>query len=242
MEKLHSPSHSHKLVNRLRKSEKSATEQLLHLFEVMEEATALVVTEDDHEELVQYLTALAIASKIHDPEFFAQQILFMATEARDKQLKQPESQVLRHAKTAAKALVTAQTKSHLKQNSHLYAMAASFFLIFGVTSVMLNQKLVPIQSGDLPLSHLLETTQPAFEINHNPTRLSQMLADRERMRQGTCKFPEALAFAETERGVYLKNVVHGEVSLDKKEQEITNRLMEYVSCDYTPMLMKNSIS
>lgn len=237
MEKLH----SHWLINRLKKSERSPTEQLLHFFEVMEEMPDLITT-DNREELLEYLSALAIASKINDPEFFAHQIFFMAAEAREQQLNHPESQALIHAKTAAKALVTAQTQSRLKQNSPLYAMAASFFLIFGLSSMMFNQELIPIQSEE-QLSSLLEADfQPSFNRNNNPKRISEMLSNREKMRQGTCRFPEALMLDEADRSIYLKTVVYGEVSQDIKEQEVTARLMQTVRCDYTPMLMKNSIS
>lgn len=229
------------LANRLNKSRKLPTEQLLHLFEAMEELPAQWLPDGGRKELLQHLEALASQSKIDEPEIFAQQILFMATEAREKQLRQPESDAIQHARIAAKALIMAQTKSHFSRSSHIYAMAASFFLIFGVTSIMFSQELIPPPQEQL--DNLLEVASPsALDINNSPKQLSEMLSSREKMRQGTCHFPEALAFAETERGVYLKNVVNGELSLDKKEQEITTRLMKFVRCDYTPMLMKNSIS
>jgi hypothetical protein len=230
--------HSHWLIKHLETSSKSPTERLINLFDMMEKLPGSALPAEGHEELLRYLTAIARSSNIHHPEFFAQQILFMAAEAREKQLSQPESLALKHAQIAAKALISAQTKNRFRRNSHLYAMAASFFLIFGVSSMMLNNKLLA-PSKELQLGSIADAdNHQAFEAGSNPKRLSEMLSSREKMRNGTCRFPEALMLAEADRGIYLKTVVYGEISHD----EGTARLMQTVSCDYTPMLMKNSIS
>src|SRR5688572_29497180 len=121
--------HSHWLIKQLEASSKSPVERLINLFDMMGRLPSSASPTEGREELLQYLTAIAKSSNIHHPEFFAQQIFFMAAEAREKQLNQPESLALKHAQIAAKALINAQTKNRFRRNSHLYAMAASFFLI-----------------------------------------------------------------------------------------------------------------
>lgn len=235
--------HSHRLIQHLETSSKSPADRLINLFDMMEKSPNTALPAEDREELLQYLTAAAKSSDIHHPELFAQQIFFMAAEAREKQLNQPESLALKHAQIAAKALILAQTKNRFSRNSHFYAMAASFFLIFGISSMMLSNTPILEATEELQLNNLADIQGSAtFETASNPKRLSEMLSNREKMRHGTCTFPEALMLAAADRSIYLKTVVYGEVSQDIKEQEVTARLMQTVRCDYTPMLMKNSIS
>lgn len=122
-------------------------------------------------------------------------------------------------------------------------MAASFFLLFGVSSLMLSNTMPPETSDGLQIANVSDTdTIKISEPRYNPKRLSEMISSREKMRHGTCIFPEALMMAEADRGIYLRNVVYGEITNDFKEQEVASRLMQTVRCDYTPMLMKNSVS
>lgn len=122
-------------------------------------------------------------------------------------------------------------------------MAASVFLLFGVSSMMLSNTLTPETTNELQLASPEDTnTIKISEPRYNPKRLSEMISSREKMRHGTCIFPEALMMAEADRGIYLRTVVYGEITSDFKEQEVANRLMQTVRCDYTPMLMKNSVS
>src|SRR5690606_17897460 len=115
--------------------------------------------------------------------------------------------------------------------------------LFGVSSMMLSNTLIPETTSELQIasSESADTLQ-IIEPIHNPKRLSEMISSREKMRQGRCVFPEALMMAEADRGIYLRTVVYGEITSDFKEQEVVSRLMQTVRCDYTPMLMKNSIS
>lgn len=121
-------------------------------------------------------------------------------------------------------------------------MAASFFLIFGVSSMLLtSHPPAPQETVETISLNQAKAAPAAVFVNANPKRLAEMHAYREKMRQGTCNFPEALMLDEADRGIYLKTVVYGDIPHDIKEQQITARLMASVRCDFTPMLMKNSI-
>lgn len=235
--------HIHQLTKQLQSSGKAPDEQLDHVFEVLGRIPDAELQQTGQQAILQHLTQLAKSWEIHQPEAFARQLLFMMTDAKRKQLVQPQSQALQHARIAARALIAAQRKNRFSRNSHVYAMAASVLLMFGVSSMMLSNTLIPETTSQLQVASSEDTnTTKTSEFRYNPKRLSEMISSRERMRQGTCIFPEALMMAEADRGIYLRTVVYGEITSDFKEQEVASRLMQTVRCDYTPMLMKNSIS
>jgi len=232
----------HKLMTQLKRSGMTPAEQLDHILETLGRIPDAELQQTELQAIVLHLTQLAKSWKIHQPEAFARQLLFMLTDARRKQLAQPENEAIQHVRIAARALIAAQRKNRFSRNSHFYAMAASVFLLFGVGSMMLGNTHAPIISKKLTVSPPTETETRVLLAVNNPMRLSEMISNREKMREGRCHFPEALVFAESERSIYIKNVVHGEITNDFKEQEIARRLMQSVRCDYTPMLMKNSVS
>lgn len=233
---------THQLISQLKSSGKTPAEQLDHILETLGRIPDAELQQTELQAIVLHLTQLAKSWKIHQPEIFARQLLFMLTDARRKQLAQPENGAIQHVRIAARALIAAQRKNRFSRNSHFYAMAASVFLLFGVGSMMLGNTHAPINSKKLTVSPPTETETRVLLAVNNPMRLSEMISNREKMREGRCHFPEALVFAESERSIYIKNVVHGEITNDFKEQEIARRLMQSVRCDYTPMLMKNSVS
>lgn len=234
---------THQLIRQLENSGKTPAEQLDHVLETLGQISNAELQQTQQQALLLHLAQLAKSWKIHQPEAFAQQLLCMLTDAKRKQLAQPGSQALQHAKIAVRALITAQRKNRFSRNSHFYAMAVSVFLLFGVSSMMLSNTLTPETTNELQLASSEDTnTIKISERRYNPKRLSEMISSREKMRHGTCIFPEALMMAEADRGIYLRTVVYGEITSDFKEQEVANRLMQTVRCDYTPMLMKNSVS
>ena len=233
----------HQLISQLQSSRKTHTEQLDHILDTLGRIPVAELQQTELQAIAQHLAQLAKSWEIHQPEAFARQLIFMVTDAKRKQLAQPDSQALQHARIAARALIAAQRKNRFSRNSHVYAMAASFFLLFGVSSLMLSNTMPPETSDGLQIANVSDTdTIKISEPRYNPKRLSEMISSREKMRHGTCIFPEALMMAEADRGIYLRNVVYGEITNDFKEQEVASRLMQTVRCDYTPMLMKNSVS
>lgn len=240
-----SEQNKHWLTKQLEASKLAPDARFIAIFDLIDQTSDAHAALGDTASLLADLTKLAQQCHIDQPASFAQQILLMAQEARTKQHNDPNSRALQHAQVVAKALLTAQTKNRFRRHSPFYAMAASFFLLVGVSGMMFGHLLNPA-----PAQNQLASSQPVVELagdirpitNNNPLRITEMRSQREKMREGRCQFPEAIVFSETERGIYLQNVVHGEISASKEIQDVSSRLREYVRCDYTPMLMKNSIS
>ncbi|HEY8355417.1 MAG TPA: hypothetical protein VIK69_10450 [Methylophilaceae bacterium] len=223
--------------------------QLLDIFEVFAHLPADGPTDEERQTLLRQLSSLARQTKLDDPQGIALQLLHMAATAKKRQLTDPESNALHHARIAATALIESRRQNRFRRNSVAYAMAASLFLLVGIGGPLLFAQ--PEPSSALLLQAdagaLDQTPQPTGPDrlpppSYNPKRMSDMIAKREMMRQGTCIFPEALMLAEAERGIYLQQVVKGNISTDYREQEIADRLMQTVRCDYSPMLMRNSVS
>jgi len=240
------------MMNDLSNTHSAPADRLLDIFEIIEHLPESELILEEQRSLLEEMARLAKKAKMNNPEGLAQQLLHMASDAKRRQLAEPGSQALHHARIAAKALILAQRKDHFSRNSHYYGLAASIFMFFSIGSLLLvNQS--------TPLSNTLAQANVATEILaveqssdngyvgpvsapvYNPKRMSDMIAKREMMRQGTCVFPEALMLPEADRSIYLKHVVKGDITSDYREQEIADRLMQTVRCNYSPMLMKNSV-
>jgi len=68
-----------------------------------------------------------------------------------------------------------------------------------------------------------------------------MYAKYEQMRNGTCQFPEAIQIPDRDKAVYLENVVGGKLPSNLKDLATANIYLEKVRCNFTPMLMANSV-
>lgn len=247
------------LMSNLEDATATPADRLLKLFSILEQAPESTWPAAEQQALLQQMTRLAELAQTDAPDNLARQLLLMAAEAKRQQLAAPGSRAMHHGRIAAKALITAQRKQHFRRNSQVYAMAASAFLVFGIGGMLLSGTTSSPSSMPLQTQAALQRAAPQSETlrqsagnQHaalpariepaiSPQRLSDMIAQRERMRQGTCIFPEALMLAEADRSIYLKHVVHGDITSDYREQEVANRLMQTVRCDYSPMLMKNSV-
>ena len=234
----------HWVIQQLEASQLAPEARVIKLFDLLEQTPDANAVFDDTSSLLADLRKLASQCHIDQPACFAQQVLLMAQEAWKKHQNNPNSLALQHAKIVAKALLTAQKKNRFRRHTPAYALAASFFLLAGISGVMFGNLLNPIALKHQPVLEqqavlLADNSHPTIS---NPIRITKMLSQRDKMREGRCQFPEALVFSETERGIYLQNVVHGEISANKDVQDVSSRLREFVRCDYTPMLMKNSIS
>lgn len=233
----------HWIAQQLEASQLAAEDRLIKLFDLFEQTPDAGAVLNDTSSLLADLSKWASQCHVDQPASFAQQILLMAQEAWEKQQNNPNSRALQHAKIVAKALLTAQKKNRFRRHSPAYAMAASVFLLVGVSGVMFGNVFNPVAAKHQPapeqqIALLADNSHPTIS---NPLRISEMLSRRDKMREGRCQFPEAIVFSESERGIYLQNVVHGEISANKEVQDVSNRLREFVRCDYTPMLMKKSV-
>lgn len=236
----------------LKKAGASPQERMLALFDILGDwldaphiSRNLKVTRSDHDQpqaLLEYLTEQAAATGAQDHEFLAQQLCFMASSVLHEELRNPGCAAAKHGRRVAQALIQAQTqKDHSISKRSAYAIAASVFMLTAVGSLLIFTMAKP---PVVSIAANAAMTKPAALLVNpeaaSPEQTAAMFATLEQMRQGTCQFPEALMLPETQKGVYMENVVAGHVPSKAKDQEVAGQLMLKVRCNYTPRLMANS--
>ncbi len=235
-------------------SQNSAKADLLDIFDVLKDLSPTqdinnVNETSNRTNLLSYLSKQAEICGVKSPDVIAQQIYFMACNAAMQQQANPDSNALYHAKQAAFALIEAQTKAAWLHQTHqylrikpvAYSFATAVFSVAFVFSAMGYQALHPHRS--ISNTYLAEAEEANTAQNGdlaNPSDTADMYAKIEKMRDGRCHYIEVLQLPEAQQGLYLQNVIAGQVSNKINDQRVARELMEKVSCDYTPMLMKNS--
>jgi hypothetical protein len=202
--------------------------------------------------LQDYLSAEAAKAGAAMPEVLANQLYFMAVSAIQERLQVnihagAGREAFNHAKSAANALITAQTKKEFYiAKPAAYAIAASFLAMFIAAATLLVYEINQSKKIEA-LAALQPTLQPAMQLvsaatplTASPEQTAKLMAEIEQMRHGNCQLIEAIQLPDKLKGVYINMVVHGEVSTDPQEQEIAMDLIKKTRCNYTPMLMANS--
>lgn len=235
------------LINMLQKSSKSSQQRLLSLFDVLadwinaphirESLSHSQQVPPTADNLLNFLTDQARISGAKLPEALAQQLYFIAVSALHEELRNPGSATISHAKASAQALINAQTQREPVCKSVKYGLTAS--LMLGIIS----GTLLFIMPSQAKTAKLVQPTQALVQKDvPSPAHTAEMYAAVEQMRKGTCQFPEALQLPDSEKTVYLENVVGGKITNNPQDQILVKKLMEKVRCNYTPMLMANSTS
>lgn len=219
-------------------------------------------------QLYQFLVSQAEASGAAMPEALANQLYFMLMcSVRDYAQQQ---NTLPIARQTAEALIQAQSQVVHHQRFNTYAIA-SFIVIgltsIAMTGYMYFHNTPTTIATIVNNTHLSTPTiaksgaisdsangilgdtinlaplNTVATISHDasPTQTAEMFAKIEQMRKGTCIFPEVLMLPQKQRDVYLQSVVHGEIPSSIEDQLLMAKLMEKVRCNYTPMLMQNSV-
>ena len=240
------------LLNMLKKAGVTPRARLLALFDILDDwvnaphiREKFITTEINEEEpqaLLEYLTDQAAGSGAQAPEALAQQLYFIATSMLQEELRSPGCAARQHAKQVAQALIQAQTeKSRFISKRSAYAMAASVFFVTGIASMLVFDN--PLR--DKPdISSRMVVVAPAVNakpVEASPEQTAALFAAIEQMRKGECQYPEALQLPDSQKGIYLTNVVGGQISTNAADQALVAQLLKKVRCNYTPMLMKNSV-
>jgi hypothetical protein len=200
--------------------------------------------------LLAYLTAQALASGAHAPETLARQLYFMCMSMLREELHSPGCAANDHAKQVARALIQAQTqKERFITKRSAYAMAASVFFITGILGVLAFGLFKPYtfksyasaQNTILAPGSGKAVVTGAQSTEARPEQTAALFAVIEQMRRGECQFPEALLLPDAQKAVYLTNVIEGQISTNADDQKLVIQLLKKVRCNYTPMLMKNSV-
>ncbi len=255
------------LIKMLEKSSQTPHGRLLSLFDILEDwldapqITTPNIREQIGEQfakpkqarlLQDYLTIEAAKAGAAMPEVLANQLYFMAISATQERLQANIHEVsghatFNHAKSAAKALILAQTKKefHIAKSS-AYAIAASFLGILVVAGTLyINQNMSQAAKKRLAFSSAMpiQAAIPQLVSSDSmadPQQTAALMAQIELMRHGNCQLIEAIQLPDQYKGIYLNMVVNGQVSTDPREQKIAFALLKQTRCNYTPMLMANS--
>jgi hypothetical protein len=240
------------LIRMLEKSSPTPHGRLLGLFDILEdwlEAPSIreqlngQISKPKEAKLLQgFLSAEASKAGAAMPEILANQLYFMAisaiNDALEANIHAAPSHAFIHAKSAANALILAQTQKefHIKKSS-AYTMAASFLVAIVIAGswFTLRESSAPTMLAQASPQATLVGVQIA-----SPDQTAALIAQLEQMRHGNCQLIEAIQLPDKVKGIYLNMVVNGQVSTDPQEQLIAMELLKNTRCNYTPMLMANS--
>ncbi len=252
------------LIKMLAKSSKTPQGRLLNLFDILEDwldapniaeqlETSLQVQVPE-KTLLDFLTLEATKARAAMPEMLASQLYFMAVAAAQEKLQAGNAQSLSpsylsnaslsHAKSAASALICAQTKTefHIAKPA-AYAVAASFVAVCVITGGLLvshlQQLTTTIATAQMPIQAAIPQ-MVAAETIADPHQTAALIAQIEQMRHGNCQLIEAIQLPDSQKAFYLNMMVSGQVSTNPQEQAIAFDLLNRIRCNYTPMLMANS--
>ena len=193
-------------------------------------------------ELLDYLTTQARACGVQMPELLAQQLYFMARGAIQEALTADMASTLENAKEAASALIRAQSEREPEPRKQAYAIAASLLVVSGLCGGLLLHFWQSGPTQTLAQSLGQASISSARAEPQNPASTAEIFAVMEQMRKGVCQFPEALQLPGPQQKVYVELVVDGLIPTTMEDQAIARDLIQKVRCNYTPMLMSNSIS
>ena len=244
------------LIHMLKKSSTKPQARLLSLFDILEDwldapsvrdyiAQKQVAGEQKpNHKLQDFLTLEAAKSGAAMPEMLANQLYFMAVAASQEKLNHNSAESalsLAHAKSAASALIAAQTTNEYHINKKTaYALAASFLgaLLVAGSLLVLNQA-TPIAT---PQIAYMKSHNVVVKVNSiaSAQQTSALIAQIDQMRKGNCQLIEALQLPDSYKKVYFENIVLGQISTNIEDQKLVHQLLEMVRCNYTPMLMANS--
>jgi hypothetical protein len=243
--------HSNWLIHMLEKSSTSAYARLLSLFDILHDWSDApgisLQTEDDYtfqdaNALKAYLSLEAAKAGAALPEMLATQLYFMALSALQEKLLNNNYSGLIHAKSAAEALIKAQTKKEFRiSRQTAYAIAASFVGTIIITSGLFFHYSNPKTAINTVRTAHESAFKPVLNpVLATPESTAALVAQIELMRSGNCRLLEAIQLPDEYKSIYFKNIVLGQITTDPQEQKLVRELLEKIRCNYTPMLMKKS--
>ncbi len=239
------------LIQMLKKSGKTPEARLLSLFDVLDdwtEAPGMIeqfksASHDGADALKAYLSLEAAKAGAAIPEMLATQLHMMAMSAIQEKLIGNNQAGLTHAKSAADALIKAQTKKefHIARTS-VYAIAASFIgILVVVGSLFLYSQQRVQHTPELASNDTKLTNEPVISnLTASPQSTVALMKQIEQMRHGNCRLLEAIQLPDKHKSIYFQNIVLGQITTDPLEQELVKEMLSKIRCNYSPMLMKKS--
>lgn len=226
------------------------TQKLLALFDTLDtvcqdstiSVDPLTVFTD---EFTNFYLKQAKNTTAENPDTLAAHLLLVAQKALIDQLSGRENQSLYHAKTVAQALIQAQCKPALPKSvqrakQSWFGITASALLVamlgwYGWSTYQVNQQ--PTAAITVAMA---DHSQQESPLTITAKQASEMYHKYEMMRNGSCRFIEALQIPDEHKDIYIQSVVGGKLPKNLKDLAIANQYLEKIQCSYTPMLMKKS--
>ena len=239
------------LIARMSARSAEPSRQLLCLFELLSEHISQQQQPAAAEQIFnvtlnKYCVKLSQQAHANHPKILADHILFIAQNAYQQEVAHPENKSLAHAKKVAQALIKAQTHAptsilHRVQQPKVLAGA------FISTSIVLISSWLywaSVKNTSLEKIPVVEAaySKPTRSLEDGLTaqEASAMYNKFEMMRNGTCRYLEAIQIPDQDKAVYLENVVGGKLPANLKDLATANAYLEKIDCNYTPMLMQKS--
>lgn len=244
------------LINMLKKSSNKPDARILNMFDILsdwilapsiaEKIKVDVIDQHFPNNLLQYLSNEAQMAGLSAPESFAQQIIFLALSGLRDQQNNPNSNALQHAKQAAQALIIVQSnKVNASERYRKPAIYTALGLFVGIALIAglaaFNQQAAISAIENIQVK-TIENPTISNGFPTNPKATADLYAFYETMRGGECQYIEALQIPDADKKIYLENVVGGRVPTNPHDQIIAQKYLQKIRCNYTPMLMKNSIN
>lgn len=233
----------------LKKSGNTPEARLLSLFNVLDDWSDApgmnkLFEESVYEDaltLKTYLGLEAASAGAALPEMLATQLHMMAMSAMQEKLIGENKAGLIHAKSAADALIKAQTKKefHIARSS-AYAIAASFIGALVIAGgILAYNKQLANNTFKLAATEPSAVLKPV-KTTASPQATVALMKQIEQMQNGNCRLLEAIQLPDKHKSIYFQNIVLGQISTDPDEQEIVKGLLGKIRCTYSPMLMEKS--
>jgi hypothetical protein len=241
---------ANQLIGLMQAKSTPAQECLLSLFDIMDEQLkhndeVFILESIFNQNLTDFCILQAQKLNANQPTILAEHILLIAKNAFQQQTQQPHSQSLGHAKKAANALIMAQTmieqKERFLSKKVPYIAFASIVILSSFLYWLPNLQApkVPATMPQTVATHQENETR-AMTDHLSASEAAAMYAKFEMMRNGTCRYLEAIQIPDKDKAIYLESVVGGKLPTNLGDLAIANAYLEKIHCNYTPMLMKNS--
>lgn len=223
------------LIRMVDKAARQPKQKMLALFDVLDDALSsplaqhLKFNAQNHStyRLQAYLTTQAQLAHVRLPEMLANQLYFMAVSACQEKCKHAQSSALHHAKLAAQALISEQTrKAFAWQAIRNYAIALATLGI-GLWCGFALSTWWPIPAASSTLaSATIETPAHPLSQEASPSEIAAIYERLETMKHGDCRMIEAIQLPERLKSIYIENVVNGHVTTNRAEQILVNQLLD----------------
>lgn len=258
---IHALLHSDWFIQMLEKSSPQPKQRLLNVFVLLEDwlsapfqplkNQANQANQANHNNpsqapaLQTYLMQQAKLAGSRSPEVLANQIYFMALSAANTYVLHPQSNSLKHAQQATKALIEAESSS-IKGWTLSPVWQYGLMGLVSLTAItlgiawLLHQSYTPAMVAQTSSAITMGPSSQMQEAS--PSETAAIYARLEMMRHGDCRFIEAIQLPEQVKSIYIENVIQGRISQNREQQRIVNELLDQVKCNYTPKLMLNSVS